>query len=62
MVRFEIEEQDVSSYLRAAAGGALIHRSKLIIPYGLADDATGLANLPLAEVLAAMEPAGSLPA
>jgi predicted GH43/DUF377 family glycosyl hydrolase len=28
----------------------------LIIPYGLADHATGFATVPLAEVLAAMRP------
>jgi predicted GH43/DUF377 family glycosyl hydrolase len=37
--------------------GALIHNGELIIPYGLADHATGFATVPLAEVLAAMEPA-----
>ena len=42
--------------------GALVYRGELIIPYGLADHATGFATVPLAEVLAAMEPAGSLPA
>ena len=35
--------------------GALIHNGELIIPYGLADHATGFATAPLAEVLAAME-------
>jgi predicted GH43/DUF377 family glycosyl hydrolase len=35
--------------------GALLHNSALIIPYGLADHATGFATVPLAEVLAAME-------
>ena len=34
--------------------GALVHRDELIIPYGLADHATGFATVPLAEVLAAM--------
>ncbi len=34
--------------------GALLHRGKLIIPYGLADHATGFATVPLDEVLAAM--------
>jgi predicted GH43/DUF377 family glycosyl hydrolase len=42
--------------------GALVHNRELIIPYGLADHATGFATVPLAEVLAAMEPEGSLPA
>jgi predicted GH43/DUF377 family glycosyl hydrolase len=37
--------------------GALLHNGELIIPYGLADHATGFATVPLAEVLAAMEPA-----
>jgi predicted GH43/DUF377 family glycosyl hydrolase len=36
--------------------GALLHNGELIIPYGLADHATGIATVPLAEVLAAMEP------
>jgi predicted GH43/DUF377 family glycosyl hydrolase len=35
--------------------GAILHQDKLIIPYGLADHATGFATVPLAEVLAAME-------
>ena len=35
--------------------GALLHDDELIIPYGLADHATGFATVPLAEVLAAME-------
>jgi predicted GH43/DUF377 family glycosyl hydrolase len=35
--------------------GALIHNGELIIPYGLADQATGFATVPLAEVLAAMQ-------
>jgi predicted GH43/DUF377 family glycosyl hydrolase len=34
--------------------GALLHNGELIIPYGLADQATGFATVPLAEVLAAM--------
>ena len=34
--------------------GALLHRGELIIPYGLADHATGFATVPLDEVLAAM--------
>jgi len=34
--------------------GALVHNRELIIPYGLADHATGFATVPLAEVLAAM--------
>jgi predicted GH43/DUF377 family glycosyl hydrolase len=36
--------------------GALLHRETLIIPYGMADHATGFATVPLAEVLAAMQP------
>jgi predicted GH43/DUF377 family glycosyl hydrolase len=35
--------------------GALIHNDELIIPYGLADHATGFATVRLAQVLAAME-------
>ena len=35
--------------------GSLIHRGTLIIPYGLADHATGFATVPLSQVLAAME-------
>jgi predicted GH43/DUF377 family glycosyl hydrolase len=35
--------------------GALVHRGELIIPYGLADHATGFATVPLEEVLAAMD-------
>ncbi|HUX08316.1 MAG TPA: glycoside hydrolase family 130 protein [Acidobacteriota bacterium] len=37
--------------------GGLLHNGDLIIPYGLADHATGFATVPFAEVLAAMEPA-----
>jgi predicted GH43/DUF377 family glycosyl hydrolase len=36
--------------------GALLHHGELIIPYGLADHATGFATVPLSEVLAAMQP------
>jgi len=35
--------------------GALLHQEELIIPYGLADHATGFATVALAEVLAAMQ-------
>ncbi len=35
--------------------GVLLHNGELIIPYGLADHATGFATAPLAEVLAAMD-------
>jgi len=35
--------------------GALLHQGQLIIPYGIADHATGFATVPLGEVLAAME-------
>ena len=35
--------------------GALVHDGELIIPYGLADHATGFATVALAEVLGAME-------
>ena len=34
--------------------GALLHKGELIMPYGLADHATGFATVPLDEVLAAM--------
>src|SRR5882762_978293 len=34
--------------------GALLHKGELIIPYGMADHATGFATVPLDEVLAAM--------
>jgi len=34
--------------------GALLHNGELIIPYGLADQATGFAIVPLADVLGAM--------
>jgi predicted GH43/DUF377 family glycosyl hydrolase len=34
--------------------GALVHNGELIIPYGLADHATGFATVPLKELLAAM--------
>jgi predicted GH43/DUF377 family glycosyl hydrolase len=34
--------------------GALLHQGQLIIPYGLADHASGFAIVPLADVLAAM--------
>ena len=36
--------------------GALVHNETLIIPYGLADHATGFATIPLKDVLAAMQP------
>ena len=35
--------------------GALLHHGELIMPYGLADHATGFATVPLGEVLAAMD-------
>jgi predicted GH43/DUF377 family glycosyl hydrolase len=38
--------------------GALVHNDELIIPYAMADRATGFATVPLAEVLAAMHPGG----
>jgi predicted GH43/DUF377 family glycosyl hydrolase len=34
--------------------GALLHNGELIIPYGMADHATGFATVPLADVLAGM--------
>ncbi len=36
--------------------GAMVHQGQLVIPYGLADHATGFATVALADVLAAMEP------
>ena len=36
--------------------GALLHNGTLIIPYGLADHATGFATVPVNDVLAAMQP------
>lgn len=36
--------------------GALLHQDTLIIPYGLADHATGFATVPLRDVLTAMVP------
>ena len=42
--------------------GALVHNGELIIPYGLADHATGFATVALAEVLSAMERETALPA
>jgi predicted GH43/DUF377 family glycosyl hydrolase len=41
--------------------GALLYKGKLIIPYGLADHATGFATVPVDEVLAAMHPEGGGP-
>ena len=38
--------------------GALLHRGELIIPYGLADHATGFATVPVDRVLAAMHTEG----
>ena len=34
--------------------GALVHNGELIVPYAMADHATGFATVPLDEVLAAM--------
>ncbi len=39
--------------------GALVHNGELIIPYGIADQATGFATVPVADVLAAMEAVAS---
>lgn len=36
--------------------GACLHGSELIIPYAMADHATGFATVPVADVLAAMQP------
>jgi predicted GH43/DUF377 family glycosyl hydrolase len=38
--------------------GALLHNGLLVIPYGLADHATGFASVPLDELLAAMQDGG----
>jgi predicted GH43/DUF377 family glycosyl hydrolase len=38
--------------------GALLHNGELIIPYGMADHATGFAAVPVDEVLAALHPEG----
>jgi len=38
--------------------GAMVHNGELIVPYGLADHATGFATVPLVDVLAAMESEG----
>jgi predicted GH43/DUF377 family glycosyl hydrolase len=38
--------------------GALLYKGELIIPYGVADHATGFATVPVNEVLAAMHPEG----
>jgi predicted GH43/DUF377 family glycosyl hydrolase len=38
--------------------GALVQKDELIIPYAMADHATGFATVPLAEVLAALHPEG----
>jgi predicted GH43/DUF377 family glycosyl hydrolase len=35
--------------------GALLHNGELIVPYGMADQATGFATVPLTDVLAAMQ-------
>jgi predicted GH43/DUF377 family glycosyl hydrolase len=42
--------------------GALVHNGELIIPYGLADHATGFATVALSDVLAGMEREAPLPA
>jgi predicted GH43/DUF377 family glycosyl hydrolase len=42
--------------------GALLHKGELIIPYGLADHATGFATVALAEVIDAMEQETLVPA
>jgi hypothetical protein len=44
------------------ASPALVHNGELIIPYGLADHATGFVTVAFAEVLAAMEQEAPLPA
>lgn len=37
--------------------GGLLHGDRLILPYGIADHATGFATVPVADVLGGMEPA-----
>ncbi len=39
--------------------GALLHDGALVLPYGLADHATGFAIIPLAEILSAMDGGGA---
>jgi predicted GH43/DUF377 family glycosyl hydrolase len=36
--------------------GALVHRGNLVLPYGIGDSAIGVATIPLAALLAALEP------
>jgi predicted GH43/DUF377 family glycosyl hydrolase len=36
--------------------GAYLHKRELIIPYAMADHATGFATVPVADILSAMEP------
>ncbi len=36
--------------------GALVHRGNLVMPYGIGDSAIGVATIPLAALLAALEP------
>lgn len=57
VVRFEVEEQDLASYVPnlVYSCGSLVHGGQLIIPYGTSDYATTFATLPLNEVFAAKE-------
>jgi predicted GH43/DUF377 family glycosyl hydrolase len=41
--------------------GALVHRSTLVLPYGIADREIALATVPLQDLLHAMEPDGGTP-
>ena len=36
--------------------GALLHRGRLILPYGLSDTATTIVTIPIDELLAALTP------
>jgi predicted GH43/DUF377 family glycosyl hydrolase len=38
--------------------GALLHRGRLILPYGVSDTATTIVTIPIEELLAAMTPCG----
>ena len=55
LVRPESSERDGYVPNVVYTCGAIVHQDTLIIPYGLADHATGFATAPLAEVLGAME-------
>src|SRR5437879_669032 len=61
---FEPNEKEREGYVPNVvySCGALVHNGELIIPYGLADHATGFATVSLAELLSAMEEEARLPA